>query len=347
MLALAKVDANRGLSLIERPEPMVNDGHDVLIEVGACGICGSDLDTYLSEDRMISLISRYGWPRILGHEIAGIVREVGKEVTDFKSGDRVASDVAPPCGFCFFCSRGNPNLCDNTFDNLLGIGMDGGYARYVLVTPHYLFKLPDTVTFEEAAMLEPVGVAVRAMERSNIKPGDTAVIIGPGPLGILAAMLLKRSGIQTLIVAGRHTSRKRLKIAGDIGAITVEIKGDNLKEKTLDLTGGLGADVVFDFAGGSQAMAAAVNVVRKGGEIVMVGVGLAEGFDQNTIMMKELTVLGSVARVHSTWQRAINLVSNRALDLNRVITHVLPLEESEKAFQLLLERKALKVILVP
>jgi len=127
----------------------------------------------------------------------------------------------------------------------------------------------------------------------------------------------------------------------------VELNGNNLLEETKNLTAGLGADVVFDFAGGPEAMSEAINVVRKGGEIVMVGAGASGGFDQNQILIKELTVSGSLNWQPTTWKRAVSLVSKRALDLSRVITHVLPLEEFEQAFQLLNERKALKAVLVP
>jgi len=203
MLALAKVDVNRGLSLIEMPEPKVSEGQDILVEVGACGICGSDLAASLSEERIISWMSRYGWPQVLGHEIAGIVREVGKEVAEFKPGDLVVCHPIPPCGFCFYCSRGQTNLCENHAVKGLRSARIGGYAKYVLVTPHYLLKMAENVPVEEAALVEPVGVSLHAIERSHVKPGDSAVIIGPGALGVLAAMLLKLSGVQTLVVAGR------------------------------------------------------------------------------------------------------------------------------------------------
>ncbi|MFC2059421.1 zinc-binding dehydrogenase [Chloroflexota bacterium] len=332
---------------MERPEPKVREENDVLVEVGACGICGSDLTTYLSEERMISWMLRYGWPQVLGHEIGGTVRDVGKEVTGFKPGDKVACHASLPCGFCFYCSRGQTNLCEGQAVKSLRRTRTGGYAKYVLVTPHYLLKMAENVPVEEAALVEPLGVSLHAIERSHVKPGDSAVIIGPGALGILAAMLLKLNGVQTLVVAGRRTSRERLNIASEIGAITVEINGDNLLEETRNLTAGLGADVVFDFAGGPEAMFEAIKVVRKGGEIVMVGAGASGGFDQNQILIKELTILGSLNWQPTTWYRAVNLVANQALDLGKILTHSLPLEEYDKAFQLLIERKALKAILVP
>ncbi len=342
MLALAKVDSKRGVKLIEIPEPKIRGKDEILVEVGACGICGADVKTYLSTEQSVSRMSRHGWPFPMGHEIGGTVREVGKEVTEFKEGDRVACQAYTPCGFCYYCIRGQTNLCVNPGKRV------GGDARYVLVTPRYLFKLPEAIPVEEAALVEPLGVALRAIERSHVKPGDSAVIIGPGPLGILAAMLLKSTGIQTLVVAGRKTSRERLKIAAEIGAMTVEISGDNLQEETRSLTAGIGVDVVFDFTGGSEVLGEAIELVRRGGEIVIISGGETAGeLDQNQIVAKELTVMGSRHLQSSTWHRAVNLVASQTLDLRKVITHILPLEEYEKAFHLLLERKAMKVVLVP
>jgi len=282
----------------------------------------------------------------MGHEIGGTVREVGEGVTEFKEGDRVAFHASPRCGVCFYCMRGQSNLCTNTGKRV------GGFAKYVVFTHRYLFKLPETVSVEEAALVEPLGVALRAIERVHLKPGDSALIIGPGALGILAAMLLKSSGIQTLVVAGRKTSRERLKIAAEIGATAVEISGDNLQDEIRARTAGLGVDVVFDFTGASGVLGEAIKLVRSGGEIVILGGGETTGeveqkFNQNQIIAKELTILGSRNLQFSTWHRAVNLVASQSLNLRKVITHSLPLEEYEKAFQLLIERKALKVVLVP
>ncbi|MFC1966162.1 zinc-binding dehydrogenase [Chloroflexota bacterium] len=342
MLALVKVDSKRGLNLIQMPEPKIREKDEVLVEIGACGICGADVNAYLSTKRTLSRVAQYGLPYRLGHEIGGTVREVGEEVTEFKEGDLVVCHSMPPCGFCFYCIRGQTNLCINSGKKI------EGYARYVVVTPLYLFKLPESVSIEEAALVEPLGVVLRAIERVHLKPGDSVLIIGPGPLGILAAILLKSTGIQTLVVAGRKTSRERLKIAAETGAMTVEISGDNLQEEIRALTAGLGVDVVFDFTGNSEVLGEAIKLVRSGGEIVIIAGGETAGeFDQNQIVAKELTIMGTRHLQSSTWHRAINLVASQALNLRKVITHTLPLEEYEKAFQLLLDRKALKIVLVP
>ncbi|MFC2004142.1 zinc-binding dehydrogenase [Chloroflexota bacterium] len=347
MLALVKVDPKRGFNLVQKPEPKIRGKDEILVEVGACGICGSDVKSYVSDEGALSRISQRGWPYPLGHEIGGTVREVGKEVTEFKEGDRVTIETHPPCGFCFYCRRGQTNLCANADRKDLGHIIVGGFAKYVLVTPRYLFKLPEAVSVEEAAVVEPLGVALRAVERTHLKPGDSAVVIGPGALGIMAAMLLKSAGIRTLVVAGRKTSRERLKIAAEIGATTVEVSGDNLQEETRALTGGLGVDVVFDFTGSSEALGEAIKLVKGGGEIVTVGGGTGSEFDMDQLVNKELTFLAVRHLQSSTWHRAINLVASRAIDLGKVITHTLPLEEYEKAFHLLLERRALKVVLTP
>ncbi|MBI2864306.1 MAG: alcohol dehydrogenase catalytic domain-containing protein [Chloroflexi bacterium] len=348
MLGVAKVDARPGLKLIERPVPRISEGHDVVIEVGACGICGADLLTYNSDEHQLRSLGRNGFPRVLGHEIAGTVREIGSEVTGLKEGDIVACELGPVCGTCFDCTRGQANLCQTGFDRSVpGSTRDGGYAKYVLAHYRQLVKLPQGVPFEEAAIFQPLATSVHSLERSHYKAGDSAVVIGPGPLGLLAAMLLQASGVRTLVVAGRPTSRDRLKVAAEIGARTVEINGDNLLKEVRALTEGRGADVVFDFAGGGLALTEAVKVVRRGGEIVTAGLETAGEFSPRLIVIKELTIVGAVRRAPSSWDRAVDLVANRAIDLRKIITHVLPLEEYEKAFELLRNRKALKICLVP
>ncbi|MFC1934046.1 zinc-binding dehydrogenase [Chloroflexota bacterium] len=343
MLALVKTNSKQGLQLIQKSEPKVKEENEILIEIGACGICGSDLKSYLSDEDLLSYLSRYGWPISLGHEIGGTVCEVGSGITEFKEGDRVTCNADPPCGYCFHCIRGQTNLCINrNMQNRIG-----GFARYALVTPAYLYKLPKIVPVEEAALVEPLGVALRAIERSRLKPGDSALIIGPGSLGILATMLLKSAGIRPLVVAGRKTSRERLKVAAEIGAMTIEIDGNNLLDEIRSLTGGLGVDAVFDFTGDSEVMSESIEVVRIGGELLVVAGGKACEFNEHQAVLKELTILTVRALQSSTWQRSVNLVSSRTIDIRKVISHILPLEEYEKAFQLLRKREALKVILTP
>jgi len=347
MLAVAKVDTNRGLKLIEIPEPKISDPNDVLIEVGACGICGTDLDIYASEEIPLAVMSPHGWPRVLGHEVAGMVKEVGKDVTGFREGDHVVCETSPPCGFCFYCRRGQPNVCEKKRGQILGLSKNGGLAKYIVTSANALYKMPKDIPFEEASLLVTLGTAYRSIERSHVKPGDTVVVIGPGPIGILGTMLLQLNGIQTLIVAGRTSSRERLKVAAELGVQTIDINEKNLEEEVYTLTDGRGADVVFEFAGGAQPLTQAVRIARPGGEVVTTSGGAAGEFELHWLTYKELTLLGTRSRQPSTWHRAINLMVNHAADFKKVITHVLPLTEYEKAFELLFDRKALKVILVP
>ncbi|MDO8673162.1 MAG: alcohol dehydrogenase catalytic domain-containing protein [Dehalococcoidia bacterium] len=343
---MAKVDANPGLKLIEKPIPTLKDGQDVLIEVGACGICGADVNMYNSHEPHMIRMARFGWPRIMGHEFAGTVREIGKDVVGFKEGDRVACEPGHPCGVCYYCLRGQPNFCQTKSDRTLGVTRDGGFAPFALVNSRQLHKVPKEMPFVEAAMFEALGTSLHALEQSHCKAGDSAVVIGPGPLGILATMLLQLSGIRTLVVAGRETSRGRLKLAADLGAHTVEIAGGNLEDAVRSLTAGIGADVVFDFAGGSDSLDQALKVVRKGGQIVAVGT-LTRASISHSLILGEINIVGSAGRVPQTWRRAIDLVAHKAIDLSKIITHVLPLEDYEKAFQLIMERKAMKICLVP
>jgi len=348
MLAIAKVDEQQGVRIIDYPEPAIIETSDVLVEVGACGICGTDLNIYMSDEVPISQMKLYGWPRILGHEVAGTVRGVGEAVTGFQVGDRVVCDSSPACGSCFYCRRGYPSLCERKGGKILGFTRHGGFAKYVLASSFSLHKLPESIPFEEGAVLvEAAGVAIHAVEKSSVKPGDKVVVIGPGPIGIIASMLIKLCGVQTLVVAGTEADKDRLEISTGIGAHAVEVTGTSLETEVNALTAGRGADVVFICAGGAQPLNQAVKVARAGGQVIDAAGGERGEFERNWIMMKELTLIGCRTQGPSTWDRALDLVMSKNIDLRKVISHVLHLEEYEVAFKALLDKKAMKIVIVP
>ena len=340
MLAVVKNKPEVGIEILEVSEPLLKRDQ-VVVEVKACGICGSDLHVYEWEPfiRWITL------PRVIGHEVAGTVCEVGEEVKGFRPGDRVVTETWGGCGHCYYCRLGRFNHC--LYQTRIGQHVDGGMARYVVVPAISLYKIPEGVDFQEASVIEPLGVMLRAFERCDMKPGDDIAIIGPGPIGLLGVMLAKSNGASTIIASGLKEDKERLEYARKFGAISVDVSKENLKEKVFDLTEGRGADIVMDVSGGKGSLAEAAAIAKQGGQIGLVGLGPEFVFGPNVIVDKELTIHGSFRRQPSTWYRAIKLVANRVIDVKSIITHVLPLEGADEGFQTLIRKKGIKVILVP
>jgi L-iditol 2-dehydrogenase len=340
MLAVVKSKPEIGIEVMEMPEPEIKKDQ-VMIEVKACGICGSDLHFYEWQPfaRWITL------PRIIGHEVAGTVYEVGEEVKEFEPGARVVTETWGGCGNCYYCRLGRFNHC--MYQTRLGQHVDGGMAKYVIIPVNSLYKIPEEVDFVEASVIEPLGVMLRAFERCDMKPGDDIAIMGPGPIGLLGVMLAKASGASTIIVSGLKEDKERLNYAKKFGGIPVNVGEENLRDKVLDLTEGKGVDIVMDVSGGKGSLTEAASIVKLGGQIGVVGLGPEAIFGPNIIVDKELTIHGSFRRQPSTWYRAIRLVANKVVDTKSIITHVLPLERADEGFQTLIRKEGLKVILVP
>ncbi|MBP1735549.1 MAG: sorbitol dehydrogenase (L-iditol 2-dehydrogenase), partial [Deltaproteobacteria bacterium] len=284
-------------------------------------------------------------PKILGHEVAGTVHAVGEGVDGFQPGDGIVADTWGGCGHCYNCRWGKFNHC--MYQSRLGQHVHGGMAKYVIVPVNSLYKLPEGVDFQEASVIEPLGVILRAFERCDFKPGDNIAIMGPGPIGLLGVQLAKTSGAGEIILSGLDEDKERLESGKEFGAITVNIGKENLKEKVMALTEGRGVDIVMDVSGGETSLADAASIVKHGGQIGVVGLSPEGMFTPYVIVDKELTIHGSFRRQPSTWFRAINLVARKVIDTRAVITHVLPIDRADEGFNLLLRREGLKIILVP
>ncbi len=340
MLAVVKSKAEVGINILDVPEPRIRKD-EIMIEVKACGICGSDLHIYEWEPfiRWVTL------PRVLGHEVAGVIHEVGEEVTGFEPGDRVVTETWGGCGNCYYCRLGKFNHC--MYQKRIGQHVDGGMTKYVTVPANSLYKIPEEVDFLEASVIEPLGVMLHAFERCDMKPGDDVAIIGPGPLGLLGVMLAKASGASKVFVSGLKADSERLEFARKLGAVTVNSADENLKDKIFDLTDAKGVDIVMDVSGGKGSLTEAAGVAKLGGQIGLVGLGPESMFNANIIVDKELSVQGSFRRQPSSWYRAIKLVASRVVDAKSIITHVLPLERADEGFQSLLRKEDVKIVLVP
>src|SRR6202522_4217956 len=239
---------------------------DVLVQVAACGICGSDVHGYDgTSGRRIP-------PLVMGHEAAGIVAAVGSEVTGFAVGDRVTFDSTVYCGECEFCRKGDMNLCDNR--QVVGVSCGdysraGAFAEYVAVPALIVYKLPDNLTFAEAAMLEAVSVALHAVAVSKLNGGEAALVIGAGMIGLLTLQAARAAGVARILVADVDASR--LKLAQESGAdATILASGSAMVEEVQRQTNGRGVDLVLDAVGRDETVSAAIDAVRKGGTVTLI-----------------------------------------------------------------------------
>jgi L-iditol 2-dehydrogenase len=220
-------------------------------------------------------------------------------------------------------------------------------ASFVTIPAVSLFPLPEEISTVDASVLEPLGVALHALERCIFKPGDDVAILGPGPIGLLAAGLLRQAGASNIIVAGLADDTQRLAFAKKWGGTVVNASQEDLGERVRELTDGRGVDLTFEMSGGKGALNTAVGITKSGGQVAVVGLGSPDVFDFNQMVHKEIELVGSWRRQPSSWYRAINLVKAGRLPAGEVVTHQFAIAEAEQGFRLLLDRQAIKVLIVP
>jgi L-iditol 2-dehydrogenase len=331
------------LEMAELPETKVDAG-EVLIRVAACGICGSDVHGYDgSSGRRIP-------PIVMGHEAAGTVAALGDGVTDFAAGDRVTFDSTVHCGTCAPCRRGEINLCDNR--QVLGVSCAeyrraGAFAEYVAVPSRILYRLPDGLSFAEAAMLEAAAVAVHAVSLAQPFPESTALVVGAGMIGLLAAQALRAAGCSRVFVADVDGSR--LKLAQDLGATAVLSAETDIAAQVLQLTGGVGTDVVVEAVGRTETVTASVESVRRGGTVVLVGnISPEVSIPLQKVVTRQIRLQGSCASA-GEYPRAMELLASGAIQVKPLITAIAPLADGPQWFARLHAREPnlMKVVLVP
>lgn len=327
---------------VQEPEPGADE---VLIGVKACGICGSDIHG------MDGSTGRRQPPIIMGHEAAGIIVEVGSHVSGWAPGDRVTFDSTVSCGQCHFCRQGRINLCDNR--RVLGVSCDeyrqnGAFAQYVVVPQQILYRLPDSIGFERAAMVEALSIAVHAVNRTPIKPGDTAVVVGTGMIGLLVVQALRAAGCGTIL--GIDLDPPRLEMACKLGADEGLHFGQiDVAEEVHRRTGGRGADIAMEVVGISQTIETAIACLRKGGELTLVGnLSPMVELPLQAVVMRELTLNGSCAS-SGEYPACLDLLAKGMVNVDPLISAVAPLAEGARWFQSLYrgEPGLLKVILQP
>lgn len=336
---MAMVTAPGKVEFVKRPLPPMGD-HDVLLRVKACSICGGDLHIYKGKHPLASL------PMAIGHELSGEVIEIGKSVSRISRGDRVAVEPVIPCGKCHFCLRGEYHLCqDIQYQYAAG---QGGFTPFFVVAENWVHRLPDFLSFEEGALLEPLAVAVHAARRAQIEMGHTAAIFGAGGIGILLLQVARATGAAKVFIT--DLSEYRLKTAEFFGATLVLHPGkEDPVEKILQETGGLGVDRSFEAVGLQTTLQQAAASLKKGGIGVLIG--LFEDphrvvFPVNLFVQREIEIRGSRGYCWD-FQVAMEFLRNKRVKLKPLISHQLPLEDLPRAFEILLdpEEEANKVVI--
>src|SRR5947209_850819 len=324
----------------ELPVPEIGD-EDVLLRVGAVSICGSDLHQWRGSHSW-----KVNYPCVLGHEFAGTVAATGARVRSFKEGDRVVSETAAVIDASSPLSRvGLYNLDPNRLG--FGYGVDGAMAQYVRVPERCLHRVPASLPLEKAALTEPCCVAYNAVcMNGRIRPGDSVLVLGPGPIGLLCAKMAKLSGAGHLIVAGLPADRHRLAVARTLGA-DATLEG-SVSDYVSAFGDGLGVDVAVDASGVSATLKIAMAAVRPTGQIIKVGWGPQPlNFSLDPLVQKNLTISGSFSHNWPVWERVLSMIASGQIGLDSVISQVCDLEHWHECFEKMESGEYVKAVLKP
>lgn len=315
-----------GFEEIDVPTPKPDEA---LVKIEAVGMCGSDVHYYET-----GRIGRYvvEKPLILGHECSGTIVEVGSEVKSVKVGDRVAVEPGVPCRKCLHCRSGHYNLCDDVVF-MATPPVDGSFTEYVTHSADFLFPIPDNMTFPEGAMIEPLSVGMHATARGRVTVGDTVVVLGSGPIGLVTIQAAKARGASTVIATDVESGR--LGLAEKLGAsVTVNAKEKDAIEVINEVTNGLGADIVIETAGTQVTTQAAIHAARRGGTVVWVGLAPQDEFPIPVVeaIDKELDIHG-IFRYANVYPAAIDLVAEGKVDVKSMITRTFDFADVPEAVE--------------
>jgi L-iditol 2-dehydrogenase len=318
---------------------------DVLIEIKSCGICGSDVHG------MDGSTGRRIPPIIMGHEASGVIREVGSNVKNWNTGDRVTFDSTVYPLDDWYTRRGAYNLSDNR--QVLGVSCDeyrrdGAFAELVAVPQHILYKIPDVVSFDQAAMTEPVSVAMHAVNLTPIAPGDIALVVGVGMIGLFVVQILKLKGCGKIIAV--DISQRQLAMAAEFGAdVVIDANESETKKKNFSYTKNRGADIAFDAAGIGSTIQKAIEGVRKGGSVTLIGnVSKTVEIPLQSVVTRQIRLQGSCA-IAGEYPQVLQLISEGKINVDDMISAIAPLSEGAEWFNRLYEKEpgVMKVILNP
>ncbi|HSR12436.1 MAG TPA: alcohol dehydrogenase catalytic domain-containing protein [Thermodesulfobacteriota bacterium] len=335
MLAVVKNFSQKGVTLKEVPRPEFSS-YEVMIKVKAIGICGSDI-------RMFNEVIPGRKGIIIGHEIAGEIAELGEKVHGYERGDRVATAICIGCAICRYCRKGYFNLCDKLEE--IGITMDGGMAEYVSVPARNIHRIPESVSFEEATLTDPLSCTIRGLEMVSIQKDSWVTILGPGTIGLLAVQIAKRVLRAKVIVTG--TRDDRLALAKDFGAdYTVNVEKSDPVKFIKDVTDG-GADFAFEATGQGKALENAFFSTKRNGAIVALTVHKQIQINMEPVIRNELKVFGSICYNYKEFDQAMDLIQKKRVDLQEFTGTVFALRDIDQAFASAMSRQGLKVIVRP
>jgi (R,R)-butanediol dehydrogenase/meso-butanediol dehydrogenase/diacetyl reductase/L-iditol 2-dehydrogenase len=333
------------LKFTDFPDPKIEDSHDLLIRVKAVAICGSDVHGFDGST------GRRKPPIVMGHEASGEIVETGAEVTRFKKGDRITFDSTIYCGECWFCQNGWFNLCDHRV--VLGVSCDeyrrhGAFAEYVLVPERIAVPLPEGISWEEAACTEPAGVAAHAIRTASPGLNETAAVVGSGLIGNLVIQILKAGGSGKVLALDTDAARRETALVSGADAAFDPADGDILK-KVQALSGGRGADIVFEAVGAAAPIKTAVTIARKGGTVVLIGnVNPQVEIPLQSVVSRQIRLQGSCA-ISGEYPIALDLMARKKISVRSLISAAVPMSEGQQWFDRLYNREGnlLKVVLLP
>jgi len=327
------------LEILDAPAPVPGPG-EALVRIGPSGLCGTDLllydDVYRGRRRPVPC------PLIVGHEASGEVVELGPGTSWPPPGTRVGIEAVTGCGQCYHCLRGRYNLCQDWHH--IGLTRAGVLAELVVVPTSSLLPLPDEVTLESAAFLEPLATAVHTLERVTPLPGTSAAIVGPGPLGFLHLLVLQAAGVDPIVMYGQAGDELRLELAASLGAETLVGDRRAVLRHAHEVTGGIGFGLSIESGGTSTAIQSALDIVAGHGTLVGLGIIRTTEIDVLQVMRKNLTWIGVVSSVRRHFADAIELIRTGKVRPERLITHRLPLGDALAGFDALRQREAVKVM---
>jgi len=287
----------------------------------------------------------------LGHEFSGVIAELGEGVEDWQVGDRVVCEPhSLACGKCWLCRTGSPQICPHKRSP--GWGIDGAFARYLVMPAHLLHRLPDSVSFEAGALVEPTANTVHdVLERARVEPEDIVVVMGPGPIGLLSAQVARAGGAREVVIVGTPADAQlRLPVAEKVGIDhVVNLAETDVQELVMDLTHGRGADLVVDCSGAEPAINSCVALVRKQGRFCVIGMTGKENVHVtwDAAIFKGITVYFNISTSYTSWDRAISMIEKGKVDVQSLITHREPLEHWEQVFDALEAQQGIKALLIP
>ncbi|ELY59021.1 zinc-dependent alcohol dehydrogenase [Natronolimnohabitans innermongolicus] len=339
MRGLAKTSRSAGsmeLVTADRPEPAADEA---LIEVEYAGLCGSDAGIYAFKPAF----ERMELPTIIGHEYTGRIVETGDAVTTFDVGDRVVERPIRSCGVCYQCEMGQANVCPNK--EITGVDHDGAYAGYIAVPEEDLHPVPDDIEPQHAALVEPTAITTRAViQNSRVKPGDRVLVAGPGPMGILSAQVADAQGAEVVVAGVGQDTAYRLPLAEELGYPTINVERDDLEAYREERTDGVGYDVVFDTTGHPSGLAMAIDEVRTGGQIVLVGQTGETTVDLTPLVRSEIDLQCTYSAMYEDFERAFRLIDSGDVDHDTFLDDRFSLLEAESAFETFLEGETCKPV---